>query len=159
MGKRILMAKSKKTKKAKGWWGCGETGTIIHYWRGCKMAHFGKQFGGFLNFFFNVYFWERETETETECELGRHRERGDTEPEAGSTLQAVSTEPDVGLEPMNREIMTWAKVGCLTDWATQVPRSVASLTCLFMCAYISIYVCVYVCVCVCVLSTYCNTGY
>ena len=37
---------------------------------------------------------------------GRGREReGDTEWEAGSRLQAVSTEPDVGLEPANDEIM------------------------------------------------------
>ena len=36
---------------------------------------------------------------------GAERE-GDTESEAGSRLRAVSTEPDVGLEPMNCEIMT-----------------------------------------------------
>ena len=57
-------------------------------------------------FFFNVLFIF-ETETETEHEQGRGREReGDTESEAGSRLRAVSTEPDVGLEPTNREIMT-----------------------------------------------------
>ena len=44
-----------------------------------------------------------------------------TESETGSRLWAVSTEPDVGLEPMNPETMTWAKVECLTDWATQAP--------------------------------------
>ena len=38
---------------------------------------------------------------------GAEREReGDTEAEAGSRLRAVSTEPDVGLEPMNCTIMT-----------------------------------------------------
>ena len=37
--------------------------------------------------------------------VGAERE-GDTESEAGSTLQAVSTEPDAGLELMNHEIMT-----------------------------------------------------
>ena len=31
---------------------------------------------------------------------------GDTESEAGSRLPAVGTEPDAGLEPTNREIMT-----------------------------------------------------
>ena len=31
---------------------------------------------------------------------------GNTEFEAGSRLQAVSTEPDVGLELMNHEVMT-----------------------------------------------------
>ena len=42
---------------------------------------------------------ERETERE------RERER-ETESEASSRLWAVSTEPDAGLEPTNREIMT-----------------------------------------------------
>ena len=36
---------------------------------------------------------------------GAERE-GDTESEPGSRLYAVSTEPDVGLELMNHEIMT-----------------------------------------------------
>ena len=36
---------------------------------------------------------------------GSERE-GDTESETGSRLRAVSTEPDVGLELMNREIVT-----------------------------------------------------
>ena len=37
---------------------------------------------------------------------GAERE-GDPESEAGSRLRAVNTEPDTGLEPVNREIMTW----------------------------------------------------
>ena len=36
---------------------------------------------------------------------GAERER-DTESDAGSRLQAVSPEPDVGLELMNHEIVT-----------------------------------------------------
>ena len=36
---------------------------------------------------------------------GAERE-ADTESETGSRLPAVSTEPDAGLEPMNREITT-----------------------------------------------------
>ena len=36
---------------------------------------------------------------------GPERE-GDTESKAGSRLRAVDTEPDAGLEPRNREIMT-----------------------------------------------------
>ena len=65
-----------------------------------------------------IYFWDRETEHER----GRVREReGDTESETGFRLWAVSTEPDTGLELTNREIMAWAKVGHLSDWATQVP--------------------------------------
>ena len=48
---------------------------------------------------------------------------GDAEPEAGSRPWAVSTEPNVGLELQNHkvEVMTWAKVRHLIDWATQVP--------------------------------------
>ena len=44
---------------------------------------------------------------DTEHEWGRGREReGDTESEAGSRSRAASTEPDAGLEPTNREIVT-----------------------------------------------------
>ena len=46
---------------------------------------------------------------------GGAERQGDTESETGSRLQAVSTEPDAGLEPMNREIMTRAEVGHSTD--------------------------------------------
>ena len=53
--------------------------------------------------------------------MGKGQREGDTESETGSRLWAVSTEPDAGPEPTDREIMTWAKVGRLTDWATQAP--------------------------------------
>ena len=52
---------------------------------------------------------------------GAERE-GDTASKAGSRLWAVSTEPDAGLELMDCEIMTWAEIQHLTDWATQVPQ-------------------------------------
>ena len=43
----------------------------------------------------------------TEDDGGQEGQReGDTESETGSRLRAVSTEPDVGLEPTDREIMT-----------------------------------------------------
>ena len=42
--------------------------------------------------------------------MGEAEREGDTESEAGSRLRAVSIEPDAGLEPINREIMTWAEV-------------------------------------------------
>ena len=49
-----------------------------------------------------IYLFERERK----YKQGRGREReGDTESEAGSRLQAVSTEPDMGLEPTNQELM------------------------------------------------------
>ena len=53
--------------------------------------------------------------------MGGAERGGDTESKAGSRLRAVSTECNTGLELINREITTWAKVGCLTDWATKVP--------------------------------------
>ena len=68
-----------------------------------------------FSFFFNVHF-----ERESMSRGGAEREE-DTESEAGSRLWAVSTEPDAGLELTNREIMTWANVGHLTDCATQAP--------------------------------------
>ena len=54
---------------------------------------------------------------------GRGAEReGDMGSEAGSRLRAVGTEPDAGLEPTDREIMTRAEVGRLTDGAlTHIP--------------------------------------
>ena len=46
-------------------------------------------------------------ETETECEWGRCREKGRQNPEQPpGSEQAVSTEPDAGLELTNLEIVT-----------------------------------------------------
>ena len=61
---------------------------------------------------------------ETEHEHGRGRKRGRHRIRAGSRLWAISTEPDTGLELTNHEIMAWAEVWHLTDWATQVPLCV-----------------------------------
>ena len=66
----------------------------------------------FLTF---IYFWDRERV------VGGAEREGDTEAEEGSRLWAVSTEPDTGLELVNHEIMTWAEVGRLTNWATRAP--------------------------------------
>ena len=60
-------------------------------------------------------------ERERECEGGEAEREGDTESKAASRLWTDSTEPDMGLELTSHEIMTWAQVGCLTDWATQTP--------------------------------------
>ena len=40
---------------------------------------------------------------------GGAERQGDTESETGSRLRAISPEPDAGLEPMDREIVTWLK--------------------------------------------------
>ena len=51
-----------------------------------------------------MFIFERERERECVSRGGAERE-GDTKSEAGSGLPAVSTEPDAGLEPTNREIV------------------------------------------------------
>ena len=51
---------------------------------------------------FNVYSFLKERQS-TSWEGQRE---GDTEPEAGSRLGAVSTEPHTGFKPTNGEIMT-----------------------------------------------------
>ena len=92
------------------------------------------------NFFLMfVYFWRKERQSRSRG--GAERE-GDTESEAGSTLCSVSTEPDAGLEPKTREISTLAEVGCLTDWATQVPLPMV-FSRLFCFRLITIYMWVY----------------
>ena len=72
-------------------------------------------------FFFLLLFLRDRVRDKAQAGEG-HRE-GDAESEAGSRLRAVSTEPDMGLEPTHCEIVSWAEVGCLTDWATQVPQN------------------------------------
>ena len=53
--------------------------------------------------FFHVYLRSREKQS---THRGGAERDGDTESEAGSRLPAVRTEPDVGLEPGNRESTT-----------------------------------------------------
>ena len=74
----------------------------------------------FFLFFFNIYLLLRDRERQSMSMGGAERE-GDTESETGSRLRAISPEPDVGLEHTDRKIVTGAKVGRLTDRATQAP--------------------------------------
>ena len=64
----------------------------------------------------------RERDRQTEHEQGRGRERKretqNSKQVPGSELSAP--QPDMGLEPMNWEIVTRAKVRRLSDRATQV---------------------------------------
>ena len=90
------------------------TGKLFHLFNSDSLKFLGP-LNMFYLLFFGVFFscffiFERETE----CEQGRGRE-GDTELEAASRICAVSTEPDVGLEPTSHEIMTWAEVRCF-NW-------------------------------------------
>ena len=73
----------------------------------------------FLFFLTFIYFWDRERQS---MNGGGAERQGDTESEAGSRLWAVSPEPNAGLEFTDREIVTWAEVRRLTDWATQASR-------------------------------------
>ena len=68
-----------------------------------------------------IYFWERKRGRERDSAQMEEGRETETESEAGSRLWAVSTEPDAELEPTNCEIINWAKVGRLSDWATQAP--------------------------------------
>ena len=65
-----------------------------------------------------IYFWDNARDRVQSAE---GQMEGDTESEAGSRLWAVN--PDAGLELTNCETMTWAEVGHLTDWATQLPHN------------------------------------
>ena len=62
---------------------------------------------------------QRDRERERESQWGRGRQRGRQRIPTG--LCTDSREPDAGLELMNYEIMTWAEVGCFTDWDNQAP--------------------------------------
>ena len=64
--------------------------------------------------FLNVYLFLSERDRVRMGEGQRERETQNPK-QASSRLQAVSTEPDMGPELTNREIMTRAKVGHLTD--------------------------------------------
>ena len=72
-------------------------------------------------FFFYIYFWETEWDKARVGE-GQREEETQNPKQAPGSEQEVSTERDAGLEPTNCEIMTWAEVWRLTDWATQVPQ-------------------------------------
>ena len=50
-----------------------------------------------------IYFSQRKRQS---MSWGGAEREGDTESEAGSRLQAVSTEPEAGLELTDREIVT-----------------------------------------------------
>ena len=75
--------------------------------------------------FKGLFIFERERETEWEWGRSRESGRQNLKRVPGSRFQAVSTEPHEGLELTDREIMTWAEVRGLTDWAAQVPHKIS----------------------------------
>ena len=60
----------------------------------------------FFLFFLKMFLFIFERENRQSTSRGGAEREGDTDSEAGSKLRAVSTEPDVGLEPTNRQIVT-----------------------------------------------------
>ena len=56
-----------------------------------------------VSFFFLMFISKRDRDRDR---AGDGQREGDTESKAGSRLRTVSTEPNVGLEPTNHEIMT-----------------------------------------------------
>ena len=71
-----------------------------------------------------MFIFKRERERMQAGDGQRERETQNPN-EQGSRLWAVSAEPNAATSD---EIMTCAKVGCLTDWATQVPQAVIFIT-------------------------------
>ena len=76
---------------------------ILIYFSSCHTG-FHNHINNILFLSFIYLFWERQRQHE----LGRGRER--EKHRIRSRFQAVSTEPDAGLELTNHEIMTWAKI-------------------------------------------------
>ena len=119
----------------------GRTYPWFHYWEAGAHQNKDNAWGCWTSsviflMFIYLFLRGRETETEYEQGQGKGREKGrNTELKVGSRLHAVSTETDVGLEFMNCEIMTWAEVGCLTDWATQAPYSLVFFYSSFSCPW------------------------
>ena len=69
-----------------------------------------------------IYFWERE---QVWAQAGEgQRRKGTEDPKQALCEDSFGTDnskPDVGPKLMNCKIMTWAKGGRSTYWATQVP--------------------------------------
>ena len=70
----------------------------------------------FLNFLIFIYFWERDSVWAGKEQRDTHTQNAKQAP--GSELSAQS--PMWSSNSLSCEIMIWAKVGCSTDWATQV---------------------------------------
>ena len=64
-----------------------------------------------------LFIFERASEQAGEGQ--RERETQNPKQAPGSELSA---EADTGLEPMSPEIITWAEVTRLADWANEVPH-------------------------------------
>ena len=59
-----------------------------------------------VSIYIYIFFFERERAHVYEWEAGSREREGERERKIPSRLCVVSVEPDVGLDPMNLEIMT-----------------------------------------------------
>ena len=105
-----------------------DSGTFEDQWRWAfshvfvdHLNNFSQEISIQVPFLTFIYFWDRERQS---MNRGGAEREGDTECETGSRLWAVSTEPDTRLKLVKCKILTWAEVGRLTNWATQVPRHI-----------------------------------
>ena len=73
-------------------------------------------YGSFFFSFFNVYLWETDR-----APVGEEQRERETQNPKQAPRSELSAQSPIRLELTNLEIMTWTKVGRLTDWATQAP--------------------------------------
>ena len=75
--------------------------------------------------FFNVYFWERERERGRVRAGEGQRDRKTQNPKQAPGSELSAQNPTWGSNSWT-EIMVWAEVRRLTDWASQVPQNIQS---------------------------------
>ena len=91
-----------------------------------------------VSFFFNLFYFERETDRQTDRQQGRGRERRkERESQAGSTLSAQSPMQGSNSWTMKSWPKPKSRVGCLTNWATQAPHEQGSCVYCSPCLLIS----------------------
>ena len=72
-------------------------------------------------------------ERERQYEQWRYREKGRHRMQSRLWALSCHHQAQHGAQTMKREIMTWAEIGHLADWATQAPQYACSLT--FICKH------------------------
>ena len=96
--------------------------TQVYHWNLLRQSYVRKIIFFFIFLkSFHLFLKERERDRAWAGEEQREREAQNLKLAPGSELSAQSL-TDMGLELTNCEIMTWAEVRRLTNWATQAPR-------------------------------------
>ena len=92
----------------------------VKSWMLNRLSHQGVPIQLFFfkkSFLMFIYYWETERDRARAWEGQREEETQNLKQAPDSEL----LEPDAGLKLTNWEIMTWAEVGCSSNWATQTP--------------------------------------